>query len=243
MPEYVNAWLGGREQTVLRHGFTESQLALGWWRRTLTDLDMGHIEVSVDPRGNGANALTRGDLFELGRHVATDQDALTFLVHVLAWGSGVSTRNNRRRLEAFSAGAARTSNLSLLRGAVEHAQSGSPDAAREAYALLIRRGGGAIHGLGPAFFTKLLYFAGRGEGAVPCLILDARVASNLYKAGWESLPFSQRRGGKNFSFNWYADTYASYCELLAAWAAAAESRTHSDEIERALFAGAPAPAL
>ena len=94
-----------------------------------------------------------------------------------------------------------------------------------------------IPALGPAFFTKFLYFAGKGRGTTPCLILDARVASSLYEAGWTDLPHSARKNGYSFSYNWYTDTYVSYCELLQGWADAHGSKTRSDEIERALFAG------
>jgi hypothetical protein len=97
-----------------------------------------------------------------------------------------------------------------------------------------------IPALGPAFFTKFLYFAGVGEGSTPCLILDARVAASLYEAGWTDLPRSARKNGYSFSYNWYTDTYVSYCELLKRWADAHGPKTRPDEIERALFEGSQA---
>ncbi len=44
-----------------------------------------------------------------------------------------------------------------------------------------------------------------------------------------------------YSYNWYTDTYVSYCQLLDRWARE-ESERHAstiwpDEIERALFEG------
>ena len=105
---------------------------------------------------------------------------------------------------------------------------------------MIRRGGGVIPALGPAFFAKYLYFVGAGEGSTPCLILDARVASSLYEARWTDLPHSARKNCNSFSYNWYTDTYVSYCKLLRGWADARGSGTRSDEIERALFAGSDA---
>lgn len=41
----------------------------------------------------------------------------------------------------------------------------------------------------PAFFTKLMYFAGGGHPHHPCAILDENVALALQKTcGWTSLP-------------------------------------------------------
>lgn len=94
-----------------------------------------------------------------------------------------------------------------------------------------------IPGLGPAFFTKVLYFASETTTGTRCLILDARVAANLYSAGWKTLP---HRGG-NFSYNWFTTTYVDYCELLARWAEEASQELGTtvwpDEIERTLFEG------
>ncbi len=240
MPNYVSAWLGRPEQTVLGHGFAEKKLALRWWKGALTDVGLGAWEVTVDPLGSGATELTRGTLFALGKQATDDDSTFNFLLHVLAWGSGTGSRNNRRRLAAFAEEDTRHDHLELLQAAARIVRSDDPDAPRRAYGTLIRRGGGVIPALGPAFFTKFLYFAGAGEGSIPCLILDARVASSLYEAGWTDLPHSARKNGYSFSYNWYTDTYVSYCELLKRWADAQGSKTRSDEIERALFAGSDA---
>ncbi|MHA7132459.1 8-oxoguanine DNA glycosylase OGG fold protein [Oerskovia turbata] len=97
--------------------------------------------------------------------------------------------------------------------------------------------GARVPGLGPAFFTKVLYFVGGEElqvrGAVRCRILDARVVGSLRSSGWESLP----KG----NYNWFADTYVSYCELSARWAGELSvdigRSVEADEIERVLFDG------
>ena len=233
MPDYVDSWFGQREEMIIDHGFEEKQLALRWWKDALVEAGLGGLEVTVDPLETGATKLTRGALFELGQRATDDDSTLTFLLHVLAWGSGTGTRNNRRRLAAFSSAELRGENLARLRDAMRTVREDDPDATRRAYGSLIRRGGGVIPGLGPAFFTKFLYFAGRGEGAVPSLILDARVASSLCRAGWTTLPHNPRSG--SFSYNWYTDTYVSYCSLLKRWAKLAETDVLPDEIERALF--------
>ncbi|MDR7170513.1 hypothetical protein J2W56_004264 [Nocardia kruczakiae] len=83
----------------------------------------------------------------------------------------------------------------------------------------------AIEFLGPAFFTKYLYFAGGGDPDHPCCILDTRVATTLHRAGWSSLP---TKG------SWLASAYQRYNDLLADW----KTRTGAprrDVIERWLF--------
>jgi hypothetical protein len=96
-----------------------------------------------------------------------------------------------------------------------------------AYALL-RPARTAINGLGPAFFTKFLYFAGGGRRG--SLILDARVAGRLRRScGWASLVGTT---------SWPATTYGRYLELLHRWAdevSAGVRPVDADEIELQLF--------
>jgi hypothetical protein len=97
-----------------------------------------------------------------------------------------------------------------------------------AFAILRPDRTNAIKSLGPSFFTKFLYFAGGGDPAHPCLILDRRVATSLRdECGWDSL----HRFGP-----WPSETYRRYCELLNRWAVA--YRCAPDELERTLFRGA-----
>jgi hypothetical protein len=164
---------------------------------------------------------------------ATEDEVLSLFWHVLAWGTGQSQRGNVTRIQSFVDASDRVRNVALLKDAAAFARNGD---AAAAYRTLIRRGGGQIRGLGPAFFTKFLYFASEGTNGTRCLILDARVAGSLRRAGWLSLPWSERSG---FNYNWYTATYASYCELVGRWAAEETARLNGkvwpDEIERALF--------
>ncbi|WP_159081696.1 8-oxoguanine DNA glycosylase OGG fold protein [Nocardioides sediminis] len=109
----------------------------------------------------------------------------------------------------------------------------------EAYSTLIKRGGGMIPWLGPAFFSKFLYFANghreTGDENARCLILDARVARSLYLAGWSMAPTYRSETG-TFSYNWYTETYVSYCQVLEGWTAEV-GRSTADMFERALFQG------
>ncbi|MBO1765930.1 hypothetical protein [Allobranchiibius sp. GilTou38] len=220
---------------MLEHGFHEGSIGSVWWNKQLHIQGLGQ-RVGLFEHG-GAQRLTGGDLFRLAqpasRSDATDNDVLTFLWHVLARGTGPSQRGNRQRIEAFVPPAARERNVARLKEANSHARDGDVAAA---YRCLIRRGGGQIRGLGPAFFTKLLYFSSEGTPGTRCLILDARVAESLAEAGWSSLPCSSRN---RYSYNWFTTTYDSYCKLLREWAETASNSRGSevwpDEIERALF--------
>lgn len=238
LPTYVRASLGNREQSVLDQGFDDSELLLGWWNTELGRAGVTSGPVSVDPNGSGASRLTRASLFRLAGRLSSSsepEENLNFVWHVLAWGSGRSRRNNRARIASLSA----EKNADLLSTALEHARAGRT---AEAYACLIRRGGGKIDRLGPAFFTKLLYFAGAGEASHPCLILDARVAASLHAAGWSGLRRTRTRGGGwSYSYNWHTATYVAYCDLLRRWADEESQRlgheVGGDEIEVALFRG------
>lgn len=235
-PSYVRHWLGDRSTTILDHGFDPPTIGPDWWRRELERRSLPQVVRTFDHHGE--QFLTRSDLFRLGSSAArpdADDDALlTFLWHVLAWGTGSGQRGNRQRVAAFADPEDRQRNVALLRAALHAAAEGDPGTA---YSTLIRPGRAAIRGLGPAFFTKALYFASEGTAGTRCLILDARVAGNLYAAGWTSLP---HRGTK-FTYNWFTFTYVAYCELLQHWAGEATKevgvRVWPDEIERALFEG------
>jgi hypothetical protein len=237
LPTYVRRRLGRRQGYVLDHGFDGKIVGADWWNERLHAEGLDQ-RVQLCDHGQ-TKLLTRHDLFEIARPVArpnaTDIDVLTLLWHVLAWGTGQSQRGNNTRIRAFVCAPDRQRNVGLLKNAIAYARDGD---AASAYQTLIRRGGGQIRGLGPAFFTKLLYFASEGIEDDRCLILDARVAGSLSRAGWSSLPWSTR---SEFSYNWYTVTYASYCKLLGQWAAEETDRQGAevwpDEIERALFEG------
>lgn len=236
-PTYVREQLGDRPGRVLNHGFGADTIGPDWWAEALANARLCQ-RVRLFPHGD-LELLTRGDIFELARPLsgadATDNDYLSVLWHVLAWGTGKSQRGNLTRIRAFVPPSNRDRNVALLRTAAGHARCGEVDAA---YRTLVRSGGGKISGLGPAFFTKYLYFVSEGCTGTRCLILDARVAKNLATtADWKSLPHR----GDSYSCNWYTATYVAYCELLERWAqeetSASGVEIRPDEFERALFGG------
>lgn len=219
-PDDMVAILEGKDRVsyVLEHGFTKGELKPGWWLRA-------GVEIGLPGGTSSEPKLTRADLFEMSNQAADDDGALLdFLWHVLAWGSGPSRRNNRQRMESCK------ENVTLLRKGFAYARAGDP---RAAYSALVRPGKAAIRSFGPAFFSKFLYFASEG---VPsrCLILDARVARSMHGLGWSMAPTYPT---KTFSYNWYTDTYVSYCDLLQAWREDAGDGISPDMFERALFEG------
>ena len=113
--------------------------------------------------------------------------------------------------------------LRSVKAAAELSESSPADA----FDALYPRGRSLISGVGPAFFTKFLYFAGAGA-ANP--LLDPgqpRRAAALNQSGRTSL---STRGP------WPADTYARYCTLLSRWAGQLDpAPQRTDLFERWLF--------
>lgn len=166
--------------------------------------------------------ISRSDLFALAQAVlapdADDATTLSLLWRTLAWGAGTSGRNMRRRMKSVRADAPGFAILLREAGAAARTDP------RAAYELMYPARRTAIRFLGPAFFTKFLYFAGAGEPDHPSLILDARVAAALStRCGRDGL----RYGG------WKSETYEAYCALLGRWSE--QHGVRADVIEHRLF--------
>lgn len=132
--------------------------------------------MSVDPNHTGTTRLSRGDLIDLAGEANTDKKMLNSLWNILIWGSGRSTRNNILRMDSFVSEKDRERNICLLTDAASAANEGD---AKTAYSTLIKRGGGRIRGLSPAFFTKFLYFnSARSPNTVLSISQSAVPASN-----------------------------------------------------------------
>ncbi|WP_109519561.1 hypothetical protein [Mycolicibacter heraklionensis] len=183
-----------------------------WWTQALAA--HGFADTLI------GDTICRADIFALADAAPSDpQAALTLLWNSLAWGSGDKLRNNRARIASIAAdrdGAA---------AVLQQAAALSRTDPQGAYHLLYPRNRTAICNLGPAFFTKYLYFAGGGDPCHPCCILDENVALALQKTcGWKSLPL---RG-------WLASAYQRYATLLGLWVDE-HSLGRPDVIERWLF--------
>lgn len=186
-----------------------------WWNEALAAQNLPGISFG--------DTIRRGDIFTLAESAQTDPDAaLTLLWTSLAWGSGTRRRNNKRRIKSVAADKT---------WAGEHlmkAATLSREDPAKAYAWLYPDHRGAIPWLGPAFFTKYLYFAGGGSAEHPCVILDVNVARALHEScGWKSLPVE--KGG------WNATAYGNYCKLLGGWVDQPYGIARRDVIERWLF--------
>jgi len=196
-----------------------------WWNSELIDRNLpgGPLQVTYD---SGRRAgISRGALFELAAMTDSVDGALRLLWHTLAWGGGKRARLMSKRLDSVAANP--ESAARALAAAAAKAQTSPADA----YEVLYPSGCTLLKYLGPAFFTKYVYFAGGGVATHPCAILDSVVAANLRARGWNGL----RPAG------WSAETYEQYCELLACWGRDASKRLSRpvapDEIERSLFDG------
>ncbi len=217
------------------------------WRRWLSD-----VEGVPDLLESLPNPIDRRDAASVVERELRDGSVARAFVAVMTWGhgrtgygayrtavvlTGCGASRGRRRVRSVAGSEAKRGGVSpmgqpadpesiaKLRHAAEMVRSdrASPvDAAREAHAYLI--GEGHIRGLGPAFFTKWLYFASSrsdpyGADCVP--VLDALVAQWLGRHS----AFAPR----------YGDTsdYETYVYLLRSWADHVDST--SPRVEEAIF--------
>ncbi len=224
VPRWLVHAVGGMDSGFIpRHSVAVNP---GWWGRCLTEY--GFADEMFEAPGD---VLTRAALFDLGRAAGTSPaDARRLLWAALSWGTGRRHRLNKSRIASVS------KSPDALGKLLAEAAIGSREDPEAAYRLL-RPAGNAIRYLGPPFATKFLYFAGGGEPAHPCLILDSRVAASLRNdCGWTSLAGV---------FSWPAESYGAYSRLLHRWAGEASSQLAQrgpgqvtpDQVEYALFRG------
>ncbi len=150
----------------------------------------------------GKVSVSRQELFELARSVSSADEALALYVYVAGWGVGTKARGVARVAKPLQDNAVGDK----LFDAYGWACAGDPV---QAYAAMNHGGCCNVKHLGPAFFTKWLYFCGYNTALLnawtPPLILDARVARAL---GWSAS-------------GWSADDYQRYLEtaedIRAAW--------------------------
>ncbi|MGD0256066.1 MAG: hypothetical protein ABSB99_11080 [Acidimicrobiales bacterium] len=152
---------------------------------------------------NGRLELTRQAVLEVGAGAVENRTPLAFeqlLVAAAAWGAGTKWRSVVRAQRPWidKLATAPTEVGHLLANAASVLLDG--DGATEAYQTLLE-GRGHISGLGPAFFTKFLYFAGfdRSKSERRPLILDRYVArglndvrcTNWGDTAWSSLQYGE----------------------------------------------------
>lgn len=192
------------------HGFP---VARQWWTIELAKHGLDDTVLG--------DSISRGNIFNLAEPARDNPAAaLTLLWNALAWGSAHSQRNNKARIASIAADP--DSAAALLQEAARLSRTDP----RAAYDLLRPSNKTAIGHLGPAFFTKYLYFAGGGSADHRCSILDRNVAASLKRTcGWASLPINEA---------WAASAYERYALLLDRWVDEHHLSRH-DVVERWLF--------
>ncbi|MHA3019659.1 8-oxoguanine DNA glycosylase OGG fold protein [Mycobacterium sp. BMJ-28] len=192
------------------HGFPVNRQ---WWTVELTKHGLDDTILG--------DSISRSDLFNIAQPALDDPAAaLTLLWNSLAWGSGDSQRNNKARIASIAADP--DSAAALLQEAARLSRTDP----RAAYDLLRPKNKTAISDLGPAFFTKYLYFAGGGRGDHRSCILDRNVAASLNRTcSWATLPIEGA---------WLASAYERYALLLDRWVDEHHLSRH-DVVERWLF--------
>lgn len=196
---------------IYGHGFPINRQ---WWTTELTKHGLADTVLG--------DSISRGDIFGIAEPALNDPAAaLTLLWNALAWGSGDNQRNNKARIASIAADPDSAGAL------LQQAARLSREDPRAAYDLLRPEKSTAIKALGPAFFTKYLYFAGGGNAHHRCSILDRNVAASLNRTcGWTSLPIDDG--------NWLATAYERYALLLDRWVDQHQLPRH-DLLERWLF--------
>ncbi|WP_141279806.1 8-oxoguanine DNA glycosylase OGG fold protein [Pseudonocardia hydrocarbonoxydans] len=170
--------------------------------------------------------LRRNDVFAVADAWRAGQStARQLTLAVLLWGFGGTSygpHRTRRILAADPEGLRLEAALAPLRDRLD------VDDLRAVYVSMRRGQPQHVRGLGPAFFTKLIYFAGyrRSAGGVQPLILDKRVASRLPA---DAGPARRRDGG------WPSSEWVTYLRWAAEQAGRATFGDEPERVEMALF--------
>lgn len=173
------------------------------------------------------NTAFRADVFDVADRWRNGAASTVHLVTAaLAWGHGIRGYGRYRTRQVL----AQDPNGTRLDAALEALRTPkpSPDALLDAYDHF--RSTHRLRGLGPAFFTKILYFAGyrHGRGGIQPLILDKVVAGRLPD---EAGPANR------YTTQWASSTWHAYLRWAAAEAARPEFGGRPELVEMSLFNG------
>ena len=171
-----------------------------WWTRYFKD-DLAPFWPALDalpsaPHGDNYVLINRNDVFEIADSDSEHRELHT-AVAAYVWGVGKSVYQLGWLVRAF------THQPAAVEPTLKNAASLLfTDGAVTAYASMLPGGSNHLKFMGPAYFTKFLFFMGYREscpGPRP-LILDKRVATGLRTNGIMSIPDS----------GWPAATYERY---------------------------------
>jgi hypothetical protein len=160
------------------------------WKQLLPDPAFWPTRLDTCPESSrGRLVVTRATVFEICRDMPDELAATQGFVAACVWGAGTGAQSIHRRVKIFTANPGEVG--TRLARALAIQQS---DGAVAAYGAL--QGPLKLKYLGPAFFTKILYFAGYDTPRdLRPLILDKFVAIGLQAgwpwAGWSSAQYSE----------------------------------------------------
>ncbi|MGW7644201.1 8-oxoguanine DNA glycosylase OGG fold protein [Streptomyces bobili] len=185
--------------------------SLAWWPAELDDC----------PTVAGRRRVDRSTVFGISRRSDTVEGRRHLLTAALVWGAGTKAQSVARRARIFTRSSAGEIDARLEAGLGALREAGAVQAY---YAF---NNAHRIKFLGPAFFTKVLYFAGHEQcvGALRPLILDRLVARSLRAAD---------NDGKWRGAGWTTRSYGRYLSL--AHDHAQQAGVLPDQVEAALFA-------
>jgi hypothetical protein len=191
------------------------------WLPLLPGPDWWPAELDDCPTVAGRPRVDRSTVFGIARRADTAEGRRHLLTATLVWGTGTRAQSVARRARVFAESSPRDIDAHL-EAALGILQEEGAVAAYFAFNNDHR-----IRFLGPAFFTKVLYFAGheRCAGALRPLILDRFVALALRDADTSE----KWRGG-----GWTTPRYSRY--LALAHDHAQRAGVLPDQIEAAWFA-------
>ncbi|GHE06843.1 8-oxoguanine DNA glycosylase OGG fold protein [Klenkia taihuensis] len=185
-----------------------------WWPQSL-------VRLPGAPGHPGYQRVTRQDLFDLAAAAHSPEGRVGLLLGCYLWGTGPSAFLVGRRARTFT----RTPLTVVAERLARVDEVMATEGPVAAYASMTRGGPNAVAYLGPAFFTKYLYFTGADLPRRP-LILDRKVAAAF---GHMDPPWNIG------SYGWGSVTYERY--LHRAEALAAEHGVSGDAVEHGLFTG------
>jgi hypothetical protein len=174
-----------------------------------------------------SGTVWRRDVFDVADQWRAGRvSVVQFAGAVLAWGYGTvgyGPHRTRRVLSADPKGA-------RLHAALQGLQDDQVSLATPLDSYERFRTTSKLKWLGPAFFTKIIYFAGyrRGRGGVQPLILDRVVAGRLPN---EAGPANR------FIANWWTSTWRDYIVWAAEQARRSRFSDEPDHVEMDLFSG------
>lgn len=178
-----------------------------WWTRYFTD-GLAHFwppqldQAEVD--SNAYRWVSRSDVFGIAAADSEHRELHT-AVAAYVWGIGKNAYSVGRLVRAFTANAESVEDN--LRAAAATLFS---DGAVAAYESMLSGGAAQTKFMGPAYFTKFLFFIGYQNPSVTGLrplILDKRVATALRARG----VFGPKAGDGDWPSNLY-ERYLTYCK-------------------------------